>query len=158
MKKHTTLAGALLLGALTAPWVLFFAVFQSCSREEAAPREIRAHTRLIKGIAHAEPADYAERYCSYCHGAALTGGKSFEPSCYQCHGKTWSQAPERATVSAAPVDHELVEGGVYRHKQTLFTPQGDCSACHGADLEGSTYYPSCLLCHTKLWEERAAAP
>jgi len=154
MKKNTINAGvtgALLLGGLAAS----NALFQSCSREEPAPRNIRAHTRLLNGVSHAEPADKAERYCSNCHGAALAGGAGLEPSCYKCHGRNWSQEPERALVSVAPADHDLVKGGIYRHKQTLFTPVGDCDACHGAALEGSAAFGGCELCHARLWEERA---
>lgn len=140
MDKFITPLRGLLLVALCA-----------CSRETAAPRSIRAHTRIISGVAHANPTDKAERYCSYCHGAGLSGGTHFEPSCYQCHGKNWTQDAERAGETAAPADHSVLKGSRFYHKQTLLTPDGDCTACHGATLEGTASYPSCELCHTKLW-------
>lgn len=154
--------------AIGAALVTAFLGFQSCSREDAEPRQIRGHTRILGGVAHAEPARNAERYCSHCHGAALAGGAALtdegaEPSCYQCHGKNWTQDAAYAAVSGAPGDHDLAKSlpaaagrlGAYMHKSTLFTPDGDCNACHGAANEGSGGYPGCELCHTKLWTERA---
>jgi hypothetical protein len=136
--------------------LLSFLPLAACARGGADPRSIRAHTHLVDGISHANPLDKAERYCSYCHGAALQGGEHYEPSCYQCHGKNWLQSEASAAVSTAPADHSLVEGGRYKHKPTLFTPVGDCDACHGAQLEGTAGYPACTLCHTQLWLERTA--
>lgn len=166
MIQRPVLAGASF--AIGAALVTAFLGFQSCSREEPTPRQIRGHTRILGGVAHAEPARNAERYCSHCHGEALAGGAGLtdegaEPSCYQCHGKTWTQDAAYAAVSTAPLDHDQPKSlpveagrhGTYAHKGTLFTPDGDCDACHGLALEGNVGYPGCELCHTKLWTERA---
>lgn len=127
-------------------------------RDEAETRQIRAHTTVHKGVAHAEPALAAERYCAACHGQGLQGGPAGEPSCYQCHGKTWlDEAPSQ---SAAPVDHTVINKE-YRHHPDQFLPGATCSACHGADLQGDVTggltQPGCELCHTRLWEERSPA-
>jgi hypothetical protein len=152
MKKRTIFRGAPLIAAIGALGALGFTAFQSCGRSEPVPRQIRAHTRIIHGISHAEPADEAERYCSACHGKALAGGTLLEPSCYQCHGRNWTQAAAAlAQVSPAPADHTRLEGGRFRHKEALFAPEGDCTACHGEQLQGSASHPSCFLCHARLW-------
>ncbi len=130
------------------------AALSACSKEPAEPREIRAHTRVIKGVSHAEPAAKAERYCSHCHGTALQGGTAGEPSCYTCHGKTWLDASAEVI---APADHTVANQG-FHHLPGLFTPSESCVACHGSSLEGRVdaglTFPGCNLCHGPLWEER----
>ncbi len=153
MAKNTIVSQTLSLAVLLGAGICYLA-FSSCSTEPAKPREIRAHTRGINGVSHAEPAAKAERYCSRCHGAALQGGTAGEPSCYTCHGKTWLDS---SAEFAGPADHTVDNEG-YRHLPGLFTPAESCTACHGADLEGNTAsgltQPGCTLCHAKLWEER----
>jgi hypothetical protein len=146
-------AGALLaLTGVQAVW--------GCSTKDAAPRAIRAHTRIMQGVAHADPAGKAERYCSYCHGANLAGGAGFEPSCYQCHGKNWLDDTFAAAVP--PATHAIVNGGRYHHMSGQFSPTSSCVACHGADLGGDAgsglTIPGCNLCHEQLWLTRTPPP
>ena len=50
-----------------------------------------------------------------------------------------------------PEDHTVVKDGVF-HAPGLNSPEGTCSACHGADLMGGTNgQPSCFSCHGKKW-------
>lgn len=156
MGQDTTLVRASPLAGPTRRWLaaLAFASLLGC-HEEAEPRAIRAHETLRGGVAHAEPSLGAERYCSSCHGVGLQGGIAAEPSCYQCHGKTWL---DDGNVSRAPADHAVINKE-FRHQAGLFTPEASCGACHGGEaLEGETSgglsVPGCQLCHTKLWEER----
>src|SRR5688572_3927248 len=93
--------------------VVLLALSWGCSSQSAKTREIRAHTRMIGGVAHAEPALRAERYCSHCHGQGLAGGeKTGVPSCFTCHGKNWIDG--KVGDSTAPVDHTVVNG-IYAH-------------------------------------------
>ena len=108
-----------------------------CSKESAKPREIRAHTRVIKGVSHAEPAAKAERYCSHCHGTALQGGINAEPPCYTCHGKTWLDATPDVL---APTDHTIQNQG-FHHLPGLFAPTENCTACHGPTTGSSSRTP-----------------
>lgn len=40
----------------------------------------------------------------------------------------------------------------YMHAPGLSQPYSNaCNACHGQDLQGSTFAPSCLLCHGQYW-------
>lgn len=137
------------LGALAS-----YLAYSSCSTEKATPRDIRAHTRLIQGVSHAEPAAKPGRYCAKCHGESLQGGLAGEPSCYSCHGQNWTNV---TTEFEGPGDHTAENQG-YHHLPGLFTPADNCVSCHGDDLTGSTASgetrPGCTLCHTKLWEER----
>lgn len=139
--------------------VIAIPLFGGCSREEAVPRQIRAHTTLHKGVSHAEPAARAERYCAKCHGVGLRGGAEGEPSCFTCHGKTWLD--EAFEPTAAPPDHTVINQG-FHHLPGLFAPAATCGSCHGASLEGNVTsgltVPSCELCHTKLWDERSPIP
>jgi hypothetical protein len=144
-----------LAGVLLALALLGLAVTSSCSSEDAEPREIRAHTRVIEGVPHAEPAQRAERYCSHCHGVNLMGAqKGLEPSCYTCHGKNWlDDDPDK---NWAPADHTLVNGERFYHHPDLMSPAMACNDCHGPSFEGQVtsvlMRPGCELCHERLWE------
>jgi hypothetical protein len=126
-----------------------------CQRGEAPVRDLRAHTFVVQGVAHAQPAVKGARYCSHCHGATLAGGAAGQPSCYQCHGKNWLDTPE--DPPGAPADHTVLNE-TFRHHPDLLTPGATCTACHGASLEGvandGLTYPGCELCHERLWESR----
>ena len=51
----------------------------------------------------------------------------------------------------APEGHTVVEDGV-AHAPGLNDPQTNCSACHGATLEGGADgEPSCFSCHGREW-------
>lgn len=151
----------LALGAFAALGIAGAA--SGCGFHHQPAREIVAHTRVVQGISHADPAIRAGHYCTYCHGAALGGGVHQEPSCYQCHGQTWLDVPGAA--SQAPADHTVVQAG-FPHRPGSFQPSPNCTDCHGADLSGQTSsntaigrtIPGCELCHTKLWEERSPPP
>ena len=42
----------------------------------------------------------------------------------------------------------------YMHAPGLATPYANaCNACHGSDLKGSAFAPSCLLCHGQYWAD-----
>lgn len=45
------------------------------------------HTTSRDGVLHA--IGTVTTVCVNCHGSDLRGGYNNEPSCYQCHGKTW---------------------------------------------------------------------
>ncbi len=50
----------------------------------------------------------------------------------------------------APADHtESQEGAM--HKPGLKQPKTNCSACHGADLNGGKNGVSCFECHKQKW-------
>ena len=157
MKKSITIARRLSLALLGGGVAVYLAM--SCSTEHDKPRDIRAHTRVIKGISHAEPGAKAERYCSYCHGTALQGGVHGEPSCYKCHGKNWKD--DSFEAASPPLDHTVVNQQ-FHHLPGLFTPESSCVSCHGADLMGDVSsgatQPGCTLCHSKLWQERTPPP
>lgn len=128
-------------------------IFHSCSTESSVPRKIRGHTLTFGGIAHGSGASRAERYCTQCHGENLTGGSGTEPACLTCHGKNWLDSDP--TISAAPGDHTVINGG-FRHHPELQAPAGTCISCHGVNLEGDATSgqsrPSCFLCHDQKWQ------
>lgn len=94
----------------------------------------------------------AERYCSQCHGQALVGGGAGEPSCYQCHGKTWTDDENAYSVDTAPSDHTELNGRFY-HNPGHANAETLCSTCHGESLEGAgqSGAPPCYLCHGQVW-------
>lgn len=120
----------------------------TCSKEEATPREIRAHSLLLGGVSHATPVKRANRYCYLCHGAGLVGGKKLEPSCYQCHGKNWLE--DDPQVIKAPASHTIQLDDWFHHSD-LNNPASTCVNCHGVELKGTETTPSCYLCHDKKW-------
>lgn len=121
-----------------------------CSPDDADSRNISGHFTSMKGVFHGEPKEFAERYCETCHGTNLTGGTELQPSCFQCHGRTWNVIP--SDISRAPADHTTDMKG-FRHHPQLKNPMGFCNACHGFKLEGGLTQrtPSCYLCHAKKW-------
>lgn len=144
---------------LKSSLVLAWTAVVSCSSDPAEPRRIPAHTVLRQGIAHAQPLAAPERYCSLCHGPGLAGGRTLQPSCYQCHGQNWERPRMPSDVSAAPATHTIAnsrDGRSFMHAPELFTPEANCavSGCHGVLLEGSEARPACELCHGRLWEAR----
>jgi mono/diheme cytochrome c family protein len=51
----------------------------------------------------------------------------------------------------APEGHTTVQGGV-PHAPGLTDPIPNCSACHGATLQGGAAgQPSCFSCHGQKW-------
>lgn len=125
----------------------------SCTDQDAyAPKSIRAHSLNLNAVMHASPFLDAERYCSQCHGLGLVGGESGEPSCYQCHGKTWTDDVDAYGSAVVPVDH-IEKNGRFFHNPAHATAEQTCSVCHGSQLEGAgdSGPPPCLLCHENLW-------
>lgn len=123
-----------------------------CGKPLAArSKSMRIHNQNIKGVAHALPYYRGERYCSQCHGVALSGGSGAAPGCYTCHGKLWLD--QNAQDVRYPESH-VIQKGAYFHAPGLKTPLGDCDRCHGAQLigAGAQGAPPCLLCHEKLWD------
>jgi hypothetical protein len=133
--------------------MLAFAAFFSCSKDEPEPRLIAGHTQIFSGIAHGTGAERGERYCTQCHGENLAGGAGKEPACLSCHGKNWLD--NDPALSFAPADHTVINEG-FSHHPSLLTPQGTCTSCHGANLEGNVANglnrPSCYLCHAQKWQ------
>lgn len=140
--------------------------FQSCSSQPPTARIIAGHTQNFAGVPHGVPATRAEHYCSYCHGLGLAGGANAEPSCYTCHGKTWSDSKSAYLDTAAPATHTVNNakaGRSFLHHPDLITNTSTCatSACHGEGLGGvelkaeGVLRPGCELCHGRLWESRA---
>ena len=84
--------------------------------------------------------------CAACHGSDLSG-TAFAPSCTSCHAALWEG------VGGPPPTHTEPKGpnGIL-HRPGFADPAADCSACHGANLEGSASRPSCTSCHAALWE------
>ena len=80
------------------------------------------------------------------------GGSSGEPSCYQCHGKTWTDDSDDYANSHAPGNHTQLNGRFY-HDPAHANAELVCGACHGVTLEGEgeSGSPPCLLCHTDRW-------
>ncbi|HPS56892.1 MAG TPA: hypothetical protein PK514_02200 [Spirochaetota bacterium] len=86
-----------------------------------------------------------------CHGNDLTGGNSGAPSCYTCHGDTW-------TIFSTT--HFSNRGGFYHHiavddypaDRTVNTGWfNTCkyASCHGSTLDGVTSAGySCKICHS----------
>ncbi len=51
----------------------------------------------------------------------------------------------------APQGHTVNKDGV-AHRPGLEDPTANCTACHGADLQGGTNgEPSCYSCHGQKW-------
>ncbi len=136
----------------------FWGALVSCRQGGAPVREIRVHTSIQKGVSHAEPASRPRVYCIKCHGDTLQGGSLGEPSCFACHGIRWLDDETRE--SRAPTSHSQLMDRFFHHPD-LRTPEQSCSPCHGNVLQGNTdqglTYPGCELCHSRLWEEPAAA-
>jgi hypothetical protein len=150
MMSHATreLSGSLV--AFHARLLCIFLLSFSCSDKSQPIRNIRGHTQIIQGVSHGVPASRPLRYCKNCHGTNLAGGSNLEPSCYQCHGRNWSD--DDLGPSLAPSDHTELKGS-WSHHADFPSPTGVCDQCHGAALEGdaSGSRPSCYLCHDKIW-------
>lgn len=138
--------------ALVVSSILALTAFLACSTEKPEVAGIQGHTTIFDGVPHANAASRGERYCHTCHGPALAGGKSAEPSCYQCHGKNWDD--ENASQSWASNDHTVSSGG-FLHQPGLSVPDAQCSECHGGDLQGDVTgvnrLPGCYTCHGAIW-------
>lgn len=126
----------------------------SCADQDAySIKKIRAHDINKLDVMHANPLHSAERFCSECHGQKLVGGVNGEPSCYQCHGKTWTDNVEDFSTTSAPANHTELNGRFYHdpgHSNALLV----CGSCHGVTLEGdgADGAPPCLLCHENKWD------
>ncbi|MFQ5490783.1 MAG: hypothetical protein ACE5GE_08695 [Phycisphaerae bacterium] len=110
-----------------------------------------SHTDLLSvgSIAgfHASGRNDPEGACVSCHKPDLFG-TTLIPSCWSCHGSRWDPPPN------SPPTHtvEKTSGSlVFRHDPGLFSPIGNCDACHGVDLLGTPLVPSCYLCHGAEW-------
>jgi hypothetical protein len=80
-----------------------------------------------------------------CHGRTLQGGNSGAPSCYKCHGDTWTLFSTSHTINIS---------GAYHHNSvdtaTLATVCGTAD-CHGAGLNGVPGKGfSCYACHNPI--------
>jgi hypothetical protein len=56
-------------------------------------------------------------------------------------------------IFGPPADHTINNGG-FSHKDGLYQPETNCTACHGAGLTGVfdiTPTPSCYSCHSDVW-------
>jgi hypothetical protein len=85
--------------------------------------------------------------CSACHGSSLQGGSHGEPSCTSCHGTFWTDPNCGKLLDV----HTLNLGGVL-HGANPCQPQGVCTPCHGANLQGGTNgEPACTKCHGPVW-------
>jgi hypothetical protein len=66
------------------------------------------------------------------------------------------QNPVRAgsgTSTAAHLDHTVNFGG-HKHADGYCSPIDNCSACHGAGLQGGSHgEPSCTSCHGAFWTD-----
>jgi len=80
------------------------------------------------------------KFCRGCHGSDLKGSYS-RPGCYDCHDNVWADLQTRHTVNL---------NGVY-HGQDRNTPNRSCAGCHGSNLTGDGYAPSCYSCHRAKW-------
>ncbi|MDA9951706.1 hypothetical protein N9D31_03920 [Oligoflexaceae bacterium] len=123
----------------------------SCSLEEKGNSTIRAHDDSISGISHAFSSHQAKRYCTQCHGSALSGGDAGEPSCFQCHGENWLDIDPNTPRGDA--NHTVNNAG-YFHHSGISDPIANCTQCHGNELQGATTRsgnPSCFLCHGQKW-------
>ncbi|MFQ5490714.1 MAG: hypothetical protein ACE5GE_08345, partial [Phycisphaerae bacterium] len=91
--------------------------------------------------------------CGSCHGNDLTGTELI-PSCYSCHGQVWAGG-------GPPPNHTRIfsQGSVTgQHAEGLYQPEGDCTACHGAGLNGANLVPACWSCHGSLWDPAPDEP
>lgn len=123
----------------------------ACSLEDRKESTVRAHDDNIQGVSHAFTSKSGPRYCKQCHGTALQGGGNGEPSCFQCHGENWD--PIDADTPRGDADHTVDNGG-FLHHSGIASPTTNCTACHGANLQGDlqkTGNPSCFLCHEQKW-------
>jgi hypothetical protein len=56
------------------------------------------------------------------------------------------------TAPAGPAPSHTINQGGHWHMPGLRSPQGVCTTCHGADLQGGANgQPSCYSCHGKTW-------
>lgn len=114
---------------------------------ETVPEE-RIHVVPMgsNGILHAEGFALPLANCTPCHMPNLAGNE-FAPSCTSCHPPLWS-----ATGGGPFLPHTEPKGSEdILHFKGFADPAANCSACHGANLEGSGSRPSCTACHDQLW-------
>lgn len=78
--------------------------------------------------------------CTECHGSNLTGDGT-TPGCYSCHEDQWS---------SVMAEHDVLLTNAY-HKSGMYTPASNCAECHGSDLKGGDFAPSCYSCHGEKW-------
>jgi mono/diheme cytochrome c family protein len=61
------------------------------------------------------------------------------------------RAGQGSPAGAPKLSHDQAMGGV-KHASNLCQPIENCSACHGANLQGGTHgEPSCTKCHSDRW-------
>jgi DMSO/TMAO reductase YedYZ molybdopterin-dependent catalytic subunit len=71
------------------------------------------------------------------------------PGCGGCGLPDCEQ--ECLPIFGPPADHTINNGG-FSHKEGLYQPEINCTACHGAGLSGDFgITPSCYSCHSSVW-------
>jgi hypothetical protein len=106
-----------------------------------------------------DPATHARAFlgvtlvCTTCHGARLEGA-SIAPACAACHNGAAARPPPPGGFVQPSVgfSHPIPD---WSSTATLRAAHGAayagnslaCRSCHGADLQGSSGYPSCSQCH-----------
>jgi len=63
-------------------------------------------------------------------------------------------APEECKVYSPPGDHTIgytASNCTYYHPSGASQPAENCADCHGSDLRGSSFAPSCYECHAQRW-------
>ena len=72
-----------------------------------------------------------------------------DPDCSGCGLPACEQ--ECLPLFGPPADHTINNGGFF-HKDGLYQPEINCTACHGAGLSGDPdITPSCYSCHSNIW-------
>ena len=108
---------------------------------------ISAHTIDLGGYLHAP--GYCQPYqnCAECHGGALAGGTSGQPSCTECHADHWNGP-------SCGVNNHTINIDGHLHAPGYCQPFQNCAQCHGSTLRGGTAgQPSCYECHDDKWTE-----
>ena len=137
MANCITCHGSDLKGAGTAPSCF------SCHGEIWSAVIPGDHTISKNGKMHKDGFAAPLTNCIACHGSDLLGAGT-APSCYQCHADIWNGG------AGLPADHTISKDG-YLHKSGYKKPLTNCAICHGADLKGTAFAPSCYTCHGAKW-------
>ena len=90
---------------------------------------VLVHDVVFGGFKHADGYCLPLVNCVACHGSGLQGGTNGQPACTKCHGTIWT------SPNCGQNSHTQNLGGVY-HAPNYCKPSVNCSACHGAGLQG----------------------